>query len=64
MERFTRKKSYFSLFDRMELKEELKTWISEMQENETFSKLQNIGDLAKKWLRSNFTLFFLDISSD
>ena len=38
----------FSSFHRMELKEELNMWISEMRRNDTFSKLHNIGDLAKK----------------
>lgn len=48
----------------MELKEELKMWVSEMKRNETFSKLQNIGDLAKKMVlevgyKKQFTLVYL-----
>ena len=38
----------FSEQDRIELKEQLKTWIYEMRGNEFFSKLTNIRDHAKK----------------
>lgn len=39
-------------------------WVSEMKRNETFSKLQNIGDLAKKMVlevgyKKQFTLVYL-----
>ncbi|KAK9677030.1 hypothetical protein RND81_11G117300 [Saponaria officinalis] len=38
----------FSIYDRMELPEQLQMWISEMRGNEVFSTLLNIGDVAKK----------------
>ncbi|KAL6531211.1 hypothetical protein OROHE_014280 [Orobanche hederae] len=48
----------FSPSHRMELKEELKMWISEMRRNDTFSKLQNIGDLAKKMVEVGYQRCF------
>lgn len=38
----------FSICDQMELKDQLKMWIYEMRGNENFSKLQDIGAVAKK----------------
>lgn len=38
----------------MKLKEELKMWVSEMRMKGTFSKLQNIGDLAKKMIEVGY----------
>ena len=53
----------FSEADRIELKEQLKTWIYEMRGNTTFSKLTNIGDLAKKMvevgIHTTFHLVYL-----
>jgi hypothetical protein len=44
----------------MELKEQLKMWIFEMRGNEDFSKLQNIGALAKKMVEVGIhTVFHL-----
>ena len=37
----------FSIFDRMELKEQLKTYIFEMKRNENFSNLDGIGSLSR-----------------
>lgn len=48
----------FSQSDQMELKDELKMWVSEMRMNETFSKLQNIGDLAKKMVEVGYQKSF------
>ena len=50
----------FSEYDQMELKEQLKMWIFEMRGNEDFSKLQNIGALAKKMVEVGIhTIFHL-----
>lgn len=48
----------FSPSDRMELKEELNMWLSEMKRNEAFSQLQNVGDLAKKMVVIGFDKSF------
>ncbi|KAL8119005.1 hypothetical protein AgCh_016485 [Apium graveolens] len=42
----------------MELKEELKMWLSEMKINAAFLKLQNTGDLAKKMVDVGFDRSF------
>ena len=53
----------FSEQDRIELKEQLKTWIYEMTGNAIFSKLTNIADLAKKMvevgIHTTFHLVYL-----
>lgn len=48
----------FSQSDRMELKEELKMWLSEMKRNAAFSQLQNMGHLAKKMVAVGFDKSF------
>ncbi|XP_074362582.1 uncharacterized protein LOC141702871 [Apium graveolens] len=48
----------FSPSDLMELKEELKMWLSEMEINAAILKLQNIGDLAKKMVDVGFDRSF------
>ncbi|XP_074352291.1 uncharacterized protein LOC141691451 [Apium graveolens] len=48
----------FSPYDFMELKEELKIWLSKMKINSAFLKLQNIGDLAKKMIDVGFDMSF------
>ncbi|XP_074323164.1 uncharacterized protein LOC141660101 [Apium graveolens] len=50
--------SKFSPSDLMELKEELKMWLSEMKINAAFLKLQNTGDLAKKMVDVGFDRSF------
>ncbi|XP_074376866.1 uncharacterized protein LOC141718383 [Apium graveolens] len=44
----------FSPSDQMEFKEEMKTWIFEMRNNERFSKLNNIGEIAKNMVEVDY----------
>ncbi|KAL6526048.1 hypothetical protein OROHE_015572 [Orobanche hederae] len=48
----------FSLDDQMELKEQLKMWISEMKGNARFSKLENIRELATNMVEVGFHTTF------
>ncbi|KAL6497107.1 hypothetical protein OROGR_029036 [Orobanche gracilis] len=48
----------FSLDDQMELKEQLKMWISEMKGNARFSKLENIRELATNTVQVGFHTTF------
>ncbi|KAL6565269.1 hypothetical protein OROGR_002220 [Orobanche gracilis] len=48
----------FSVNDRMEFKEQLKMWISEMRENALFSKLENVRELASKMVEVVFHTTF------
>ncbi|KAL6517883.1 hypothetical protein OROMI_033584 [Orobanche minor] len=48
----------FSLDDQMELKEQLKMWISEMKGNTRFSKLENIRELATNMVEVGFHTTF------
>ena len=48
----------FSKFDLVELEEELKGWVYEMRENDKFSSLQNIGDVARKMVKVGYHTAF------
>lgn len=48
----------FSMDDRMELKEQLKMWISEMRGNARFSKLENVGELATNMVEVGYHTTF------
>ncbi|KAL3651649.1 hypothetical protein CASFOL_004651 [Castilleja foliolosa] len=48
----------FWIYDRMELPEQLEMWISEMRGNEVFSTMQSIGDVSKKMVELESTIFF------
>lgn len=44
--------------DRMELKEQLKMWISEMRGNARFSKLENVRELATNMVEVGYYTTF------
>ncbi|WOH08338.1 hypothetical protein DCAR_0727776 [Daucus carota subsp. sativus] len=48
----------FSPSDQMEFKEEVKTWVSQMRTNERFSKLHNIGEVAKNMVEVGYHMSF------
>lgn len=48
----------FSISTLMELEDELKSWIYEMRENEKFSSLQDIGNVARKMVKVGYHTTF------